>query len=116
MRQQGRGLRPLSTPTVGHGRAEARALLLEEITRNPTQSPNPVSYQTRRGRGLRSLSPPHTTFAFAPNTSGLGRARSRAPGPHQCPGPPVHCQFHALWFQGDFPRPHLWKLSQNPLY
>ena len=33
VRNQGRGLRPLSTPIVGHVRAGARALLLEAITR-----------------------------------------------------------------------------------
>ena len=35
MRQQGKGLRPLSSPIVGHSRAEAMAPLLETITRNP---------------------------------------------------------------------------------
>ena len=85
VRQQGRNLRPLSTPIVGHGRAEARALLLETITRNPTQAPNAVTCQTERGKGLGSPSPPFTTLPFAPNTAGLGRARSRTPGP--CPHP-----------------------------
>ena len=45
VRNQGIGLRPLSTPIVGHGRAKARALLLEVITRNPAQGLNQVPFK-----------------------------------------------------------------------
>ena len=88
VRHKGRDLRPLSAPIVGHSKAEARALLLEAITRGPAQDPNPLPCQMGRGRGLGSPSPPCTTTPFAPNTAGLGRARSRTPGLNPCPGTP----------------------------
>ena len=59
VRNQGRGLRPNSSPMVGCGRARARALLLEVITRNPAQAHNPASCQTGKKGGQRSLSPPY---------------------------------------------------------
>ena len=118
VRNQERGLRPLSTPIVGHGRAEVRALLLEAITRNPTQAPNPVPCQTGRGRGLGSPPSPCTTSPLAPNTAGLGRARSRTPGPCPHPGTPIHIPNsmpQCLCLQGDFPNPLTLEIPQELL-
>ena len=83
---RGRDLPPPSPPQIGGSRARARGLLLE-MTERQYPAPNPVSYPLGRGRGLRSLSPPHpgsrsSIRALPPTPSpgapGLGRARSRA--------------------------------------
>ena len=75
IRNRGRGLRPHSPPTVGHGRARARALLLEIVTRSHGRAPNPTFYP--RGRGPRSLSPSHPGRGI--------RARILQPTPHNNP-------------------------------
>ena len=89
VRQQGRGLGPLSTPVVGHGRAKYETLLLAGMkrTRNCSQTPNPVSYQAGRGRGLGC--PP---YAIPPCTQYCWSWQSyrRNPGPHLCSDTPLH--------------------------